>query len=421
MRRASAIAAVAAASLALAGCSGGSGDGGGSDGGKQVEVFTWWAAGTELEALQALVGVFEEQHPDIKFVNAAVAGGAGSAAKDLLQTRLQAGEPPDTFQAHAGMELQDYIKAGQIQDISNLYDEFGLRDAFPDQLIDLLTVDGAIYSIPSNIHRANVVWANPQVLKDSGIDPADVPTDIDDWISDLKKVKEAGYTPLSIAAPWTQVQLLETVLLADLGAEGYKGLWDGSTDWSSSEVTEALKDFETLMGLTNGDRDGLDWPGATQMIIEGTAAYNVMGDWALAAFNEADMKRGEGFIDFPVPGTADTFDFLADSFTMPVDVPHPEGAKAWLKTVGSLEGQVAFNKVKGSIPARTDIDPEQFSEYQQSAIKSYAEDTIVPSLAHGAAVSVGTLNDITAAVSKFTAGGSDLATLQEELGTAVNG
>lgn len=421
MRRASAIAAVAAASLALAGCSGGSGDEGGDDGGKKVEVFTWWAAGTELDALEALVGVFDEQHPDIKFVNGAVAGGAGSAAKDLLQTRLQAGEPPDTFQAHAGMELQDYINAGQIQDISDLYDEFGLRDAFPDQLIDLLTVDGAIYSIPSNIHRANVVWANPQVLKDSGIDPAEVPTDIDDWIADLKKVKEAGYTPLSIAAPWTQVQLLETVLLADLGAEGYKGLWDGTTDWSSSEVTEALKHFDTLMGLTNGDRDGLDWPGATQMIIEGTAAYNVMGDWALAAFNEADMKRGKDFVDFPVPGTEDTFDFLADSFTLPVDVPHPEGAKAWLETVGSLEGQVAFNKVKGSIPARTDIKTDQFSEYQQSAIKSYGKDTIVPSLAHGAAVPVGVLNDITAAVSKFTAGGSDLATLQEELGTAVNG
>lgn len=421
MRRASAIAAVAAASLALAGCSGGSGDEGGDDGGNTVEVFTWWAAGTEKDALEALVDVFDEQHPDIEFVNGAVAGGAGSAAKDLLQTRLQAGEPPDTFQTHAGMELEDYINAGQIEDISDLYDEFGLRDAFPDQLIDLLTVEGAIYSIPSNIHRANVVWANPEVLEDAGVDPEEPPSDLDAWISDLKKVQDAGYTALSVGEPWTQVHLLETVLLADLGAEGYKGLWDGSTDWSSSEVTDALKDFDTLMGLTNDDRDGLDWPGATQMIIDGTAGYNVMGDWALAAFNDADMKRGEGFVDFPVPGTDGTFDFLADSFTMPVDVPHPDGSKAWLETIGSAEGQEAFNKVKGSIPARTDIDAEEFSDYQQSAMKSYEEDEIVPSLEHGAAAPVGVLNDITNAVSKYTAGGSDLATLQEELGAAVNG
>src|SRR5699024_8138827 len=173
-----------------------------------VEVFTWWAAGTEKDALEALVEVFDEQHPDIEFVNGAVARGAGSAAKDLLQTRLQAGEPPDTFQAHAGMELQDYINAGQIEDISDLYDEFGLRDAFPDQLIDLLTVEGAIYSIPSNIHRANVVWANPEVLEDAGDDPMETPSDLDAWISDLKKVQDAGYTALSVGEAWTQVHLL---------------------------------------------------------------------------------------------------------------------------------------------------------------------------------------------------------------------
>src|SRR5699024_9180435 len=134
---------------------------------------------SEKDALEALVDVFDEQHPDIEFVNGAVAGGAGSAAKDLLQTRLQAGERPDTFQAHAGMELQDYINAGQIEDISDLYDEFELRDALPDQLIDLLTVEGAIYSIPSNIHRANVVWANPEVLEDAGVDPEETPSDLD--------------------------------------------------------------------------------------------------------------------------------------------------------------------------------------------------------------------------------------------------
>src|SRR5699024_1082270 len=151
----------------------------------------------------------------------------------------------------------------------------------------------------------------------------------------------------------------------------------------------ALKDFDTLMGLTNAARDGLDWPGATQMIIDGTAGYNVKGDWALAATNDEDVKSGEGFADLTTPDKDGTVDFQADSFTMPVDVPHPDGSKAWLETIGSAEGQEAFNKVKGSIPARTDIDAEEFSDYQQSAMKSYEEDEIVPSLEHGAAAPVG--------------------------------
>jgi len=426
-RKMSAVAAgVAALSLVLAACSsdddGSKSDSTGGTGGgdaSEVEVFTWWASGSEKLGLDALVKVFDEQHPDTKFVNGAVAGGAGSAAKDLLQSRLQAGDPPDTFQAHAGAELSDYIDAGQVEDVSALYDEFGLRDAFPKDLVDRLTVDGKIYSIPSNIHRANVTWANVSVLEDAGVDPKATYSSLDDWFADLDKVKASGKTALSVATTWTQVQLLETTLLADLGADGYSGLWDGSTDWKGADVTAALEDFQKLMSYTNTDRDGLDWPDATQQIIDGQAGYNVMGDWAVAAFEEAGKKAGTDFVYLPVPGTDGVFDFLADSFTLPVGAPHPGGAKNWLETVGSLDGQVAFNKAKGSIPARTDADASEFSEYQQSAITSFGEDTIVSSLAHGAAVPIATLNAISDATSKFTTGASDLATFQSDLATAA--
>lgn len=421
MRRTTVVAAVAAASLMLAACGGDSeGDGGndaggGNGGGDEVEVFTWWASGSEKLGLDALVEVFNEQHPDIEFINGAVAGGAGSAAKDLLQSRLQANDPPDTFQGHAGEELKDYIEAGQLEDVSDLYDEFGLTDVFPQDLIDLVTVDGAIYSVPSNIHRSNVVWANPTVLEDAGIDPSTPPASMDEWIEQLETIEASGVTPLSVATTWTQVNLLETVLMAELGADAYIGLWDGSTDWEGAEMTAALETFETLMAFTNTDRDGLDWPEATQMVIDGTAAYNVMGDWAVAAFEEQDAE----YVQFPVPGSDDQFGFLADSFTLPVGAPNPDGAKAWLETVGSLEGQTAFNQAKGSIPARTDADPADFSEYQQTAIESYAQDTIVPSLAHGAASSVSVLNAISDATSKYTTGASDLATFQSELAAAA--
>ncbi|MEO3752427.1 ABC transporter substrate-binding protein [Streptomyces sp. B6B3] len=423
-RKVSAVAAgVAIAALTLGACSGSSGSGssGGSGSGDEVEVFTWWAAGSEKAGLDALVGVFDDQHPDIEFVNGAVAGGAGSAAKDLLQSRLQAGDPPDTFQAHAGMELQDYINAGQLEDVSGLYDEFNLREAFPEDLMELLTQDGKIYSIPSNIHRANMLWSNRAVLEDNGIDPDASYASLDEWFADLETLQDAGVTPLSVATAWTQVHLLETILLADLGPEGYSGLWDGSTDWEGAEVTAALEDFEQAMSYTNDDRDGLDWPEATQMVIDGNAAFNVMGDWAIAAFEEQDKQLGTDFTAAPVPGTDGVFDFLADSFTLPTGAPNPEGSEAWLETVSSVEGQTAFNAAKGSIPAREDADPADFSEYQQSAMESFSQDTIVSSLAHGAAVPVSQLNLITDATSKFTSGASDLAAFQSELAAATAG
>jgi glucose/mannose transport system substrate-binding protein len=380
----------------------------------EVEVFTWWAEGSEKAGLDALVKVFDDQNPDLKFVNGAVAGGAGSDAKNVLQSRLQNGEPPATFQAHAGAELTDYINAGQIEDLTDLYEEKGWNERFPEGLLERLKQDGGIYSVPSNIHRANVLWANPAVLEKAGIDANKTYDSLDAWIADLKKIKAKGIIPLSIATDWTQVHLLESVLLADLGAEAYNGLWDGTTDWSGSEVEAALAKYSTLLSLTNTDRQGLDWPDATQLVIDGQAAFNVMGDWAEAAFQEQKKTLGTDYTATPVPGTAGVFDFLADSFTMPVDGPNPEGTEAWLDAIASDEGQVAFNKVKGSIPASTTADTADFNEYQQTAIKSWAEDEIVSSLAHGAATSVNWLTDITAAVAKFGSN-NDVAGLQEGL------
>ncbi|MFR9725188.1 ABC transporter substrate-binding protein [Streptomyces sp. MS19] len=418
------VAGAAVTAFTLSACSGNSngGGGGGSEGGSsdsEVEVFTWWAAGSEKAGLDALVGVFDQQHPDTDFINGAVAGGAGSAAKDLLQSRLQANDPPDTFQAHAGAELLDYINAGQLQDVSSLYDEFDLREAFPADLVDLLTHEGKIYSIPSNIHRANMMWSNASVLEENGIDPEKTYNSLDEWFADMDTLQDAGVTPLSVATAWTQVHLLETILLSDLGSDAYTGLWDGTTDWEGADVTAALEDFEHAMSYTNSDRDGLDWPEATQLVIDGNAAFNVMGDWAIAAFEEQGKTLGTDFNAAPVPGTDGVFDFLADSFTLPVGAPHEAGAEAWLETISSAEGQTAFNAAKGSIPARTDADPADFSEYQQTAIESFAQDTIVSSLAHGAAAPVATLNAITDATSKFTSGASDLAAFQSELASAV--
>lgn len=414
----------AAVVLGLAGCGGGgeatstSGSTEAGSGG-DVEVFTWWAAGSEKLGLDALVGVFETRHPEDAFVNGAVAGGAGSAAKDLLQSRLQASDPPDTFQAHAGKELSDYIEAGQLEDISALYDEFDIRKKFPSDLIRLLQDHGKIYSIPSNIHRSNMVWANPAVLTEAGLDPAATYDSLEAWFPALDAIQATGKTAISVATTWTQVNLLETVLMADLGPEKYNGLWDGSTDWTGAEVTAALTDFEKLMSYTNADRDELDWPEATQLVIDGGAAYNVMGDWAVAAFEEQEKVAGTDYVYFPVPGSADQFGFLADSFTLPVGAPNPVGAKAWLDTVGSLEGQTAFNRAKGSIPARIDANPADFSEYQQSAISAFGQAAIVPSLAHGAAASITVLTAISAATSTYTTGESDLATYQSDLAAAA--
>ena len=162
-----------AATLAACATSGSSGSKSGGAAGEgdasQVDVVTWWSAGSEKLGLDALVKVFNQQFPKTKFENKAVSGGAGSQAKQKLAADLAAKNPPDTYQAHAGAEIKDHIEAGYLLDVSNLYEEFKLNEAFPATLMDRLKdSDGKIYSVPSNIHRANVVWASVPALKAAG-------------------------------------------------------------------------------------------------------------------------------------------------------------------------------------------------------------------------------------------------------------
>ena len=87
----------------------------------------------------------------------------------------------------------------------------------------------------------------------------------------MEKLKDAGVqTPLSVGTDWTQVQLFENVLLADLGAEAYQGLWDGSTSFDDEKVTDAIEDYTELLSYANTDGTGQDWPFATDMVIDGT-------------------------------------------------------------------------------------------------------------------------------------------------------
>lgn len=375
---------------------------GGAEGGAggDVGVFTWWAEGSEKVGLEALEKRFGEMFPNDTFVNLAVAGGAGSNAKAKLEADLQNNNPPDSFQGHAGAELFDYIQAEQIVPVNDVMDELGGADVFPQNLLDLISVDGNIYSIPSNVHRSNVAWVNPEVLDKGGVSH-EAPADLDAWIADMETLKAAGVeTPLAIGtAPWTQVHFLESILLSELGTDAYNALFaDG--DWNDAAVRSAVDKYAKLLEFANtGGAD--DWPQATDMVIDGTAAYNVMGDWAVAQFNEKDKVDGEDYLYWPTPGTEGTFLFLADSFTLPNNAPNPEGAKDWLRLVGSAEGQMDFNLAKGSIPARTDVSVDEFPPYQQSALQSFQNDAIASSIAHGAATSNAWLGEIQAAVSSF--------------------
>ena len=392
------------AMLTLSACGGG--------GAKKVEVFSWWTGGGEAAGLDAMIVVFNAKNPNIEFINAAVAGGAGTNARAVLATRLQAGDPPDSWQGHAGQELiGTYVAGNQIQPLNDLYASEGWLAVMPQTLIPLISDGGNIYSVPVNIHRANVMWYNPAVLSANGVS---VPTTMDEWFAAMDTLQAAGVTPLALGEQWTKLHLLETVLLGTLGPDKYNGLWTGATDWGSAEVTKSLENFQKILTYTNSDSASLSWQDAAQLVVNGNAAFNVMGDWAEGYFRELGKAPMADYGWAPVPGGVGVFQFLSDSFVLAVGAPDEDGAMAWLKVAGSKEGQEAFNPVKGSICARTDCDKSLFGAYLQSAMDDWASNIVVGSLTHGVVANDSWKSEIDTALGLFVQNGN-LAAFQSAL------
>ncbi|MBZ0316015.1 MAG: ABC transporter substrate-binding protein [Anaerolineae bacterium] len=375
----------------------------------EVEIFSWWA-GSEGPALEALIALFNEQYPNVEVINATVAGGSGTAAKAVLKTRMEGGEPPDAFQAHAGQELiGTWVAADRMEDLTFLFEEQGWLDVFPEGLVDLISTDEGIWSVPVNIHRSNVLWYVPANLETWGVE---VPATWDDFLAVCPTIQEAGVTPLVLGFAWTVYHLWENIAVGVLGPEGWNGIWTGETDLMGEDFLKVWDTFGKVLECSNfgEDNETMEWDKAIDRVVDGTAAFNVMGDWAAGYLTTTrELVPGEGFGYAPAPGTDGTFIMLSDSFGLPLGAPNRDNAIAWLTVLGSKEGQDAFNPLKGSIPARTDADvtnPELYNAYLQSAAADWATDTIVGSLWHGAAANEQFTGNFGGVVDLFTASGA---------------
>lgn len=364
-------------------------------------IFSWWTAGGEADGLNELIRLFVEQNPDRRVVNAAVAGGAGTNAKAVLKTRMLGGEPPGTFQVHGGAELlETWVKPNLMAPVTSLYDEMGWRDHFPAKLIEMVSRGGEIYAVPSNVHRGNMLWYNKALFDQHNIS---LPTTFDELIGACGALKKAGVTPFALGSrnKWPVLHLFENLLLVAGGVDFYTDLFAGKIAWTDERVRNALKMLAQLIDFSNTDHGAMTWDQACGMVLQGKAAMTVMGDWANGYFLSQGVRPGEQYDAIPTPGTAGHFFVITDTFGLPAKLADKKATLNFLKVVGSVEGQLAFNLKKGSIPARTDLPTEQFDAISKTTLAGFSKDTLVPSCAHGSAVFEGFVTELNDQLSVF--------------------
>ncbi len=292
-----------------------------AQGNDKLEVFSYWTSGGEAAALNALFDSYKKVNPKTEIINAVVAGGAGTNAQAVLQTRLQGKNPPDTWQSHPSAELQGlYVDPGYLEPVTDLYKSEGWDKVLPKSLVDnlLTSKDGQIYIVLTGVHRYNSLWYNKKLLDSNGITLGKT-LSMTDFIADADKLKAAKVDALCLGDKdiWTSGAIFEMSLLGTIGPNKFLDLYAGKIQFDDPMVKKAMDVYGKLLDYANRDHAALSWDQAVKKLIDGKCAFNVMGDWAYGEFVNAKQKDNVDFGWINFPGTDEAFDIVADGFVLP--------------------------------------------------------------------------------------------------------
>jgi glucose/mannose transport system substrate-binding protein len=389
---------------------------------EDVEVLHWWTSGGEAAALNVLKDDLEGQ--GIGWVDMPVAGGGGEQAMTVLRARVTAGNAPTAVQG-LGFDIIDWANQGSLANLNDVAAAEGWDAVVPAALQQFAKVDGAWVSAPVNVHSTNWVWANKSVLDANGIA---APSTWEEFTAALDTLKAAGITPIAHGGQaWQDTTVFDAVAMSVLGIDGYRAAFidlDESV-LGGDAMVEAFDRMAVIRANVDDNFSGRDWNLATAMVINGEAGFQMMGDWAKGEFLNAGKVPGEDFLCFRFPGTQDQVTFNADQFMMfdQSGEVSPEQA-ALASAILSPSFQSAFNVVKGSVPARTDVSDEAFDACGKQGMADLAaaaaSDNLVGSVAHGHANPASVKNAIFDVVTAHFNGEYDSATAAAELVDAVS-
>jgi glucose/mannose transport system substrate-binding protein len=346
---------------------------------QKAEVIHWWTSGGEAAAIKEFATMYNKMGGT--WQDNPIAGGGGGAARTVIIQRMQGGDPPTAAQFNYSNQYREAITAGLLSNLDDLAKKENWDAALPDTIKTSIKVDGHYYAVPVNLHMPHWIWSNKAVLAKAGV--TSDPQNLAEAMAAMEKVKAKvpGVVPLAVGGQGWQLRItFEDVILAN----GGKDLWLKvlkDKDTSSKEFRKTLEDFRKLKGYTDPGHPGRDWNLATGMVIEGKAAFQMMGDWAKGEFINAGKAYGKDFGCALAGGPTTPYVIGGDVFVFPKN--KDPGATAAQQKLAAMmyskEGQVAFNNKKGSIPIRTDVDLAKVDGCAAIGVKALKDRRLVES------------------------------------------
>jgi len=373
---------------------------------KEVQMLHWWTSGGEAAALNVLKQDLSKEGYAWKDVP--VAGGGGDAAMTALKAMVAAGNYPTASQM-LGYTVLDYAQEGVMGDLTATAKKEGWDKSVPKALQKFAVYNGKWVAAPVNVHSVNWLWINKAVMDKIG---GKQPKTFAELIALLDKAKAAGVVPLALGGQnWQEATMFDSIVLSTGGPEFYKKAFNDLDDASlkSDTMKKSFDNLATIVKYVDPNFSGRDWNLATAMVIKGDALVQVMGDWAKGEFVAAKKTPGTDYLCYRFPGTEGSVIYNSDMFGM-FNVPADRKAAQVALATATLSKsfQSAFNVVKGSVPARTDVPDTAFDACGKKGIadlKAANEGgTLFGSLAQGYGAPPAIANAYKDVVSKFVHG-----------------
>lgn len=320
----------------------------------EVELVHWWKSGGELAALAEIRKAVEAR--DVKFVDTAIDN------YDLLRARiierLAEGYPPAMTQWLAGNDLLQLSSIGGVQRVPALWRNEKLEDILFPEVLSEVSQNGTAYSIPVGIHIQNMAFYNAEIYRKLSLK---VPDTWQEFLEQAEKIKQAGYTAISLSdEPWQLRFIFNAILMEQLGVQGFQDFYDETKpvrQWQAA-LYKSIEIFLKLFPYSDPGQKGRLWSDATKQLIDGKAAMQIMGDFAKGEMLFSGKTAGKDFLCALAPGANDTMVYAIDGFVL-LKATQPflkQGQDLLFDVVLDPEVQAAFNSKKGGIPVRYGVD-----------------------------------------------------------------
>jgi glucose/mannose transport system substrate-binding protein len=371
----------------------------------EVEVLHYWTSGGEAKSVDELKSMMAKRGHTWK--DFTVTGGGGQNAMAVLKQRVLAGHAPAAALIK-GPTIQEWAELNVLTSLDAMASFEKWDEVLPRVIADQMKYKGRYVAVPVNVHRVNWLWSNNAVLKQAGV--ATLPKTYDEFFAAAGKIKAAGLIAVAHGGQdWQDFTVFESVVLGVAGAAFYDNALVklDKTALTSDEMKKSLEVFRRIKTYTDSGSAGRDWNKTTELVINGKAGFQFMGDWAKGEFLAAGQVPGKDFACSAAPGTEAAYTFNVDSFAM-FQLKGWEAQKAQGYLAYLLMGkdfQEKFNLRKGSIPARLNMNMDKFDECAKASGRDFVSTakagTLVPSVAHGMAVSSATQASMRSAVTEF--------------------